>query len=66
MDDFARVLGTADYSVVCEIYASRERDTLGLSGRMLVDKITGAPAEFAPDLKTPPRYCWTTCGPATC
>ena len=49
--DFARVLGAADRVILCEIYASRERDTLGLSSRMIVEKITGAHAEYAPDLE---------------
>ena len=51
MDDFARVLGKADRVIVSEIYASRERDTLGLSSRMLVEQITGTHAEYAPDLR---------------
>jgi UDP-N-acetylmuramate--alanine ligase len=51
LEGFASSLSAADRVVVGEIYASRERDTLGMSGRMIADRITGLPAEFAPNLK---------------
>ncbi|MEO8285934.1 MAG: UDP-N-acetylmuramate--L-alanine ligase [Chloroflexota bacterium] len=51
LDDFAISLGAADRVYVTEIYASRERDTLGMSGRQIVERITGATAEFAPTLE---------------
>lgn len=51
MDDFSRVLGLADQAIVSEIYASRESDTLGLSSRMIVERITRSRAEYAPDLR---------------
>lgn len=50
LDDFARALSAADRAIVTEIYASRERDTLGVRGRQIVERITGARAEFAPTL----------------
>jgi UDP-N-acetylmuramate--L-alanine ligase/UDP-N-acetylenolpyruvoylglucosamine reductase len=51
LDGFAAVLGAADWVIVTEIYASRERDTLGLSGRMLAERVTRAHAEFARTLR---------------
>src|SRR5439155_24872247 len=51
LDQFASSLSAADRVIVSEIYASRERDTLGLSGRVIADRITGPHAEFAPTLK---------------
>jgi UDP-N-acetylmuramate--alanine ligase len=50
LDDFARVLSRADVVVVSEIYASRERDTLGMSSRLIVGKMVGK-GVFARDLK---------------
>jgi UDP-N-acetylmuramate--L-alanine ligase/UDP-N-acetylenolpyruvoylglucosamine reductase len=50
LDDFARSLSAADRAIVTEIYASRERDTLGMSGRYIVERMSGAQAEFAPTL----------------
>src|SRR5437016_1863628 len=38
LDGFASSLAKADRVIVSEIYASREKDTLGLSGRDIVDK----------------------------
>jgi UDP-N-acetylmuramate--L-alanine ligase/UDP-N-acetylenolpyruvoylglucosamine reductase len=50
LNDFATALDLADRTYVTEIYASRERDTLGMSGRMIVERMTGR-AEFVPTLK---------------
>ncbi|HET9495854.1 MAG TPA: UDP-N-acetylmuramate--L-alanine ligase, partial [Chloroflexia bacterium] len=50
LPDFARVLSAADRVIVSEIYASRERDTLGMSGKHIVERMAGASAEFAPSL----------------
>jgi UDP-N-acetylmuramate--alanine ligase len=50
LDDFASALEGADHVIVTEIYASRERDTLGMSGKMIVERIRATPAEFAPTL----------------
>ena len=49
LDDFARVLSEADHAIITEIYASRERDTLGMSGAMLANLIPRA--TFAPTLE---------------
>ncbi|MDQ3928998.1 MAG: UDP-N-acetylmuramate dehydrogenase, partial [Chloroflexota bacterium] len=50
LNDFATSLELADRAYVTEIYASRERDTLGMSARMIVERIKGQ-AEFVPTLK---------------
>ncbi|MEA2573611.1 MAG: UDP-N-acetylmuramate--alanine ligase, partial [Chloroflexia bacterium] len=50
LNDFATALQLADRAYVTEIYASREHDTLGMSGRMIVERIKGQ-AEFVPTLK---------------
>lgn len=41
-DDFVRELQKADYVILAEIYAARERNTVGISSRDLVDCIPGA------------------------
>ena len=41
-DDFVSQLGKADYLVLAEIYAARERNTIGISSRDLVNKIPGS------------------------
>ncbi|HET6313345.1 MAG TPA: UDP-N-acetylmuramate--L-alanine ligase [Chloroflexia bacterium] len=50
LGDFATALDLADRAYVTEIYASRERDTLGMSGRLVVERMA-AHAEFVPTLK---------------
>ncbi len=47
LDDFVTSLSAADLVFVTEIYASRERDTLGMSGSQIVEKIIGTEAHFA-------------------
>ena len=51
LGQFAAALSEADRCVVTEIYASRERDTLGMSGRDIVQRMTGSNVEFAPTLE---------------
>ena len=41
-DDFVRELKKADHVVLAEIYAARERNTIGISSMDLVKKISGA------------------------
>ena len=41
-DDFVRELGRADVLVLAEIYAARERNTIGISSADLAEKIPGA------------------------
>jgi UDP-N-acetylmuramate--L-alanine ligase/UDP-N-acetylenolpyruvoylglucosamine reductase len=50
LNDFATSLNLADRVYITEIYPSRERDTLGMSGRMIAERMTGQ-AEFVPTLK---------------
>ena len=40
--DFVRELGKSDLLVMAEIYAARERNTIGISSRDLVDQIPGS------------------------
>ncbi|MDR2358113.1 MAG: UDP-N-acetylmuramate--L-alanine ligase [Oscillospiraceae bacterium] len=47
-DDFVTQLGRADALFLAEIYAAREKNTVGISSKDLADKIDGA--EFFPDL----------------
>ncbi len=39
LDDFGRALSAADQVIVAEIYPARETDTLGMSAKVLADKI---------------------------
>ena len=39
MDDFAKALSQADIVVLADIYAAREKDTLGISSLDLLEKI---------------------------
>ena len=41
-DDFVRELGKADHLVLAEIYAARERNTIGISSAHLAERIEGA------------------------
>lgn len=41
-DDFVRELSEADHLVLAEIYAARERNTIGISSRDLQDRIPGS------------------------
>ena len=41
-DDFVKQLGKADYLVLAEIYAARERNTVGISSMDLVKQIPGS------------------------
>ena len=50
-DDFVKELKRVDQCVVAEIYAARERNTVGISSRDLVDQIPGAVyAETLPEV----------------
>ncbi|MEO6457756.1 MAG: UDP-N-acetylmuramate--L-alanine ligase [Chloroflexia bacterium] len=50
LPEFAWSLEAADRVVITEIYASRETDTLGMSGRDIVDLMPEGCAVFAPTL----------------
>ena len=41
-DDFVKELRQTDYLILAEIYAARERNTIGISSRDLVDQIPGS------------------------
>ena len=41
-DDFVRELSKADHVVLAEIYAARERNTVGISSKDLVEQIPGS------------------------
>ena len=41
-DDFVRELKKADFVIVSEIYAAREKNTLGITGRTMAEAIPGA------------------------
>ena len=47
-DDFVRELRLADLVVLTDIYAAREKNTIGISSRDLVERIPGA--EYCPSL----------------
>lgn len=40
--DFVQELGNADITILAPVYAARETDTLGISSRLLAEKIPGA------------------------
>ncbi|MDL9937407.1 UDP-N-acetylmuramate--L-alanine ligase [Gordonia sp. ABSL1-1] len=48
-DDFAAALDLADTAVVADVYGAREEPVPGVSGRLIIDRMT-VPAVFAPDL----------------
>ena len=48
-DDFVRELRTADIAVLTDIYAAREKNTIGISSADLVRKIPGA--QYCPTLE---------------
>ena len=41
-DEFAAALGKADLPILCDIYAARETDTLGVSSELLAKATRGA------------------------
>ena len=41
-EDFVRELGKADHIIVSEIYAARERNTIGISSKDITDRIPGS------------------------
>jgi UDP-N-acetylmuramate--alanine ligase len=47
-DDFVKVLAMADVTLLTDIYAAREQNTIGISSKDLADRIPGA--EYLPTL----------------
>ena len=44
LDEFAKALSVADRAIICDIYAARETDTLGITPELFASKIEGATA----------------------
>ncbi|MGD2205256.1 MAG: UDP-N-acetylmuramate--L-alanine ligase [Anaerolineae bacterium] len=51
LDDFASAFEDADHVLVTEIYAAREHDTLGISGRDVVDRAPHPDARYVETLE---------------
>jgi UDP-N-acetylmuramate--alanine ligase len=54
LDDFIRELQAADLTVVTDIYAARERNTIGISSQMITDQIPGS--VYCPTLQDVTAY----------
>lgn len=50
-DDFADALGDADHVIVTEIFAARERDSMGVSGKQIVERMTRVTSVTHPDAR---------------
>lgn len=50
LDEFANAFGDADLVLITEIYAARERNTNGLSGRAIVERMTHTDMRFVETL----------------
>ncbi len=46
VDDFAAAFGDADHVIVTEVFAARERDALGVSGKEIVERMRQPDARF--------------------
>jgi UDP-N-acetylmuramate--alanine ligase len=46
VDDFAAAFGDADHVIVTEVFAARERDAMGVSGKQIVERIKQPDARF--------------------
>lgn len=62
-DDFAKALSMADHVILADIYAARETDDLGISSKMLADKIAslGTDAYFFPSFEEIEKFVMETC-----
>ncbi|MBQ9614202.1 MAG: UDP-N-acetylmuramate--L-alanine ligase [Lachnospiraceae bacterium] len=62
-DEFAHALSAADLCILADIYAARETDTLGVSSRMLADRIneTGGSALYLPSFEEIENYIRKNC-----
>ena len=54
MPNFEKALALADKVILCDIYAAREKDTLGVSSQMLAEDINGA--LYAPSFEQAAQY----------
>jgi UDP-N-acetylmuramate--alanine ligase len=50
LDDFAQAFGDADYVIVTEVFAAREREAKGISGKRIVERMQHPYARFIADL----------------
>jgi UDP-N-acetylmuramate--alanine ligase len=50
LDDFAVAFGDADHVLVTGIYAARERDTLGISSKDIVERMAHPDARYVESL----------------
>ena len=58
MDDFAKALLNFDNIIILDVYAAREKDTLGITSKDLADKICslGKKAKYIPDFNECVRF----------
>lgn len=65
LDDFARALTLADKVILVDIYAAREKNTLGISSRDLQKKIQalGTECYYFPSFKEVESFCLDKCHP---
>ncbi|MBQ1312712.1 MAG: UDP-N-acetylmuramate--L-alanine ligase [Blautia sp.] len=65
LPDFAKALTLADHVVLADIYAAREKDTLGISSENLRDEIVklGTPCEYFPTFDEIENYLLQNCQP---
>ncbi len=63
LDDFAQTLSAADAVVLADIYAAREKDTLGISSRDLLEKIQelGTEAHYFPSFDEIENFLLENC-----
>jgi len=62
-DEFAEALSKADHVILANIYAARETDDLGISSKMLAEKIAslGADAYFLPSFEEIEKFILEKC-----
>ena len=61
--DFAAALSHADHVILADIYAAREKDTLGISSSQLADAVKelGCDAVYLPDFREIENYVTSHC-----
>ncbi len=63
LDDFAKALSLADHIVLADIYAAREKNTIGISSKDLAEKITalGKPCSYFPSFDEIENFLLENC-----
>jgi UDP-N-acetylmuramate--alanine ligase len=63
LDDFAEVLSMADIVVLADIYAAREKNTIGISSTAILDKLvkTGCDAHYFPSFSEIENFLKENC-----